>query len=159
MDLKFPSLSAVVKGTLDTLKRFPLPMLSAIVGTCLCIYLVGMKFDEQKHYEHLWKIVMCSWLALNLFLALGFFSERRNFNAAQKYLLHVFALFLIAGYYFLLPEFRKMTLTDITRYALFTIGLHFLVAFSPFIAKGEINGFWVFNKTLRIRFLLSTLYS
>ena len=66
---------------------------------------------------------------------------------------------ILVGYYFLLPEFRKMTLTNGTQYFLFTIGLHLLVAFAPFYGKSEMNGFWQFNKTLFLRFLLSVLYS
>lgn len=159
MAFQFPSLSAVIKGTLDTLKRFPLPLLSAIVGSGICIYIIGMKWDVQKNFEYLWKIVMCCGLGLNLFLALCLISERRNHGAAQKYLLQILALVLVVGYYFLLPEFRKMTVSDATRYTLFSTALHLLVAFSPFIARGEINGFWQFNKTLFLRFLLSALYS
>jgi len=159
MAFQFPSLSAVIKGTFDTLKRFPLPLLSAIVGSVICIYIIGMKWDVQKNFEYLWKIVMCCGLGLNLFLALCLISERRNHGTAQKYLLQIFALLLVVGYYFLLPEFRKMTVSDATRYTLFSTGLHLLVAFSPFIARGEINGFWQFNKTLFLRFLLSVLYS
>ena len=145
MVFQFPSISKVIAGTLDTLKRFPLPLLTAIVGSGICIYMVGIKWDLKKDFEYLWKIVMCCGLGLNLFLALGLISERRNHGTIQKYLLQIIALFLLVGYYFLLPEFRKMTITDGTRYTLFSIGLHLLVAFSPFIAKGEINGFWQFN--------------
>ncbi|MBI4947629.1 MAG: DUF4153 domain-containing protein [Bacteroidetes bacterium] len=159
MTFQFPSLSAVIKGILDTAKRFPLPLLSAIVGSGICIYIIGMKWDVQKDFDYLWKIVMCCGLGLNLFLSMSLISERRDHGAIQKYTAQIFGLLILTGYYFLLPEFRKMTITDGTRYALFTTGLHLLVAFSPFIARGEINGFWQFNKTLFLRFLLSALYS
>lgn len=159
MAFRFPSITAVIKGALDTLKRFPVPLFSAIAGTGICIFMLELKWNEQKNFEYLWKIVMCCGLGLNLFLALGLFSERKNHGAVQKYLLQLIALLLVAAYYFLLPEFRKMTLSDATRYSLFSVGLHMLVAFAPFIAKGEINGFWQFNKNLFLRFLLSVLYS
>ncbi|MBI4929419.1 MAG: DUF4153 domain-containing protein [Bacteroidetes bacterium] len=159
MAFRFPSVSAVIKGTLDTLKRFPLPLLSAIIGSGICIYMLELKWDVQKDFEHLWKMVMCCGLGLNLFLSMSLISERRNHGAVQKYLAQFAGLLLLVGYYFLLPEFRRMTVTDGARYSLFSTGLHLLVAFSPFIARGEINGFWQFNKTLFLRFLLSVLYS
>ena len=159
MAFRFPSISAVIKGALDTFKRFPLPLLSAIVASGICIYMLELKWDVQKNWEYLWKIVMVCWLGLNLFLSMNLISERRNQTGIGKYLIQIVGLVLLVGYYFMLPEFRRMTITDGTRYSLFSVGLHLLVAFSPFIARGEINGFWQFNKNLFLRFLLSALYS
>lgn len=159
MAFKFPSISAVITGALNTLRRFPLPLLSSVIGTAVCIYMLELKWDEQKKFEYLWKIVMCCGLGLNLFLSMSLISERRNDNAFTKYFMQLLGIGILIGYYFLLPEFRKMTLTNATQYSLFTIGLHLLVAFAPFISKGEMNGFWQFNKTLFLRFLLSVLYS
>jgi hypothetical protein len=39
------------------------------------------------------------------------------------------------------------------------IALHLFVAYSPYIRNYNENGFWQFNKTLFLRFLLSALYS
>src|ERR1051326_2980497 len=112
MAFRFPSLSAVIKGAFDTLKRFPLTLACAIVASGISIYMLELKWDEQKKYEYLWKIVMCCWLGLNLFLSMSLISERRNHNVIQKYAIQFFGLILIVGYYFLLPEFRRITLTD-----------------------------------------------
>ena len=159
MALRFPSFESFVKGTLDTLKRFPLPLFSSILASSICIYLIDVEWDHKNKLDYLWKIAMCCWIGLNLFLSMSLISERRNHGAVQKYAAQILGVLLLVGYYFLLPEFRRMTITDGTRYALFTTGLHLLVSFSPFIARGEINGFWQFNKTLFLRFLLSALYS
>lgn len=159
MAFKLPSVSALIKGALDTAKRFPLPLLSAIVASGISIYIIDLGWEREKKYEYLWKIVMCCWLGLTMFFSMCMISERRNHSTAQKYLAQFFGIIILVGYYFLLPEFRRMTITDGTRYALFSTGLHLLVAFSPFIARGEVNGFWQFNKTLFLRFLLSILYS
>lgn len=159
MTFQFPSLSAVIKGALDTLKRFPLSLLSSIVGTAICIYMLELKWDHQKNFEYLWKVVMCCGLGLNLFLSMSLISERRNDSMPLKYLIQFLGICILVGYYFLLPEFRKMTLTNATQYSLFAIGLHLLVAFAPFAVKSEMNSFWQFNKTLFLRFLLSALYS
>jgi hypothetical protein len=39
------------------------------------------------------------------------------------------------------------------------VGLHLLVAILPFLHAGQINGFWQYNKSLFLRFLLAVLYS
>ena len=41
---------------------------------------------------------------------------------------------------------------------LMSLALHLLVAFAAFTGKGQIQGFWQFNKTLFLRFLTSVLY-
>ena len=46
-----------------------------------------------------------------------------------------------------------------TRFALFTIALHLLIAFVPFTTKGELNGFWQYNKIIFLRILISALYT
>ena len=46
-----------------------------------------------------------------------------------------------------------------TRFLLFTIAFHLLIAFIPFITKGELNGFWQYNKIIFLRILLSALYT
>ncbi|TAL61753.1 MAG: DUF4153 domain-containing protein, partial [Bacteroidetes bacterium] len=159
MAFQLPSLSAFIKGAIDTLKRFPLPLAVSVLATGVTIYMLELKWDVQKEFEYLWKIVMCCWLGLSMFLAFSLYSERKNHSAIQKYVLQAIGLALTIGYYFLLPEFKKMTISEGTQYALFSTGLHLLVSFSPFIARGEINGFWQFNKSLFLRFLLSALYS
>ncbi|HEY4798878.1 MAG TPA: DUF4153 domain-containing protein [Bacteroidia bacterium] len=159
MAFQLPSFTNVIKGALGTLKRFPLPILSAMLGSGICMYMVQIGWSEQKHIDYLWKVVMCSWLGLNLFFAMSLISEKRRDGAAQKYFMQILGIVMLVGYYFLLPDFKKMTVTTATQYSLFSIGLHLLIAFAPFIGRGEFNGFWQFNKTLFLRFLLSVLYS
>ena len=160
MAFSFPSIASVVKGALDTLKRFPFPLASAVLASSICIYIINdWRWSEKQDLEYLWKIVMCCWLGFNLFFSFSLISERRNHAVLQKYLFQFLGLIMIVAYYFLLPDFSKMTIADGSRYALFVTGLHLLVAFSPFIGRGEINGFWQFNKTLFLRFLLSILYT
>lgn len=159
MPFRFPSLSSLMKGALDTLKRFPFSLLAATAGSVICIYMLELKWNEQKQVEYLWKIVLCCALGVNLFLSMSLISERRAHGALQKYAAQFFGITILVVYYFLLPDFSKMTLTDGTRYSLFAIALHLLVAFSPFIGRGGTGGFWQFNKTLFFRFLLSVLYS
>ncbi|MFH1005131.1 MAG: DUF4153 domain-containing protein [Bacteroidota bacterium] len=159
MIFSFPSLVSLAKSVVETFRRFPLSLSSAIIASGISIFIIDHNCEAQKEFEYLWKVVMCCGLGLNLFLSLTFFSERAKHNFGMKMILQLAALALVVVYYFLLPEFQKMLITDIVRYILFTIGLHLLVAFSPFVARGEINGFWQFNKSLFLRFLLSMLYA
>ncbi|MBN8701935.1 MAG: DUF4153 domain-containing protein [Bacteroidetes bacterium] len=159
MALQFPSLSVVVTGVQNTIKRFPFVLASAIIASAVSMYMLELKGAEEYNHEYLWKIVMCCWLGLNLFLSISLIAEQGNHSTTQKYAAQFFGITILIVYYFILPEFGRISISDGTRYFLFSLGLHLLVSFSPFIARGWINGFWQFNKTLFLRFLLSAFYS
>src|ERR1035437_3259531 len=156
--LKLPSLQTLLSEAIKTFKRFPLALLASIIATILAMYLIHRDYLEFKN-TNIWKIIMCCSLGLNLFLASELFSESKNHNISKRLLLQVFAFILIICYYFILPDVKNFGVQEIARFALFSIGLHLLVSFSPFISSGHITGFWQFNKSLFIRFLTACLYS
>ncbi len=156
---KLPSVQHVFKEAGNTFKRFPLPLLVSIAATFIAVYLTHVRYEDRESTENLWKIVICCSLGLNLFIATRLFSESKGFSSLKYNLLQSVALLLLIGYYFTLPVFKDFTTQDIIRYALFSIGLHLLVSFAPFISKGHTNGFWQFNKSLFLRFLTACLYT
>ena len=156
--LKLPSLQILINEAIKTFRRFPLALLAAVAGTLISMYLIHSNYEELKN-TNTWKIVMCCSLGLNLFLATELFSESSKLSFTKRVLLQVLSLVLIASYYFILPDVKDFGVQEIARYALFSIGLHLLVSFSPFISAGHIVGFWQFNKTLFLRFLIASLYS
>jgi len=157
--LKLPSLSKLLNDAIFTLKRFPLSLFASIIASCFAISLIHCDFDVRKKEEYLFKIIMCCYLGLNLFLASALFSESKLHGNLKKITFQSSGVLLILGYYFMLPDVKDFGVQEITRFILFVIALHLLVAFAPFISKGNINGFWQYNKTLFLSFLTSTLYS
>ncbi len=156
---KLPSLQSLLRETADTLKRFPPALLAALIAAAAAVYLNHCDYEKLKEVNSLWKIIMCCSLGLSLFIAAELFSESKNHSIVQRIMLQAAAVILIAGYYFSLPDVKDFGLQDGVRFALFTIGLHLLVSFSPFISSGHINGFWQFNKSLFLRFLTAGLYT
>ena len=156
---KLPSLQSFINESINTIKRFPLSLLSSLIATAVAIYLTHSNYEKLQYVNYLWKIIMCCYLGLNLFLAAELFSESKGFIRAKRLSLQVLGFFLILFYYFLLPDFKDFGFEDVIRFALFVIGLHLLVSFVPFIGQGHTNGFWQYNKSLFLRFLTASLYS
>ena len=156
--LKLPSLQTLLSEAIKTFKRFPLALLSAMVATFAAIYLIHRDYIEFKNTDT-WKIIMCCSLGLNLFLAAELFSESKNNSISKRFIFQAISFVLIICYYFILPDVKDFGVRDIARFALFSIGLHLLVSFSPFISVGHTKGFWQFNKSLFLRFLTACLYS
>ncbi len=156
---KLPSIKTFVDEAINTFKRFPLVILASFVGTIVSIYLINFGYFERESVENLWKVVMCCYLGLNLFLATELFTESKNVNYRKRLLFLFFAAIFVLGYYFVLPTFKDFGVKEIARYILFIIGTHLLVAIAPFTSAGHLNGFWQFNKSLFLRFLTSCLYT
>ncbi len=150
MKQKLPSVQRIVDGARGVLARFPLAILISLVGTASALVLV--EESQQPLFE---KLFFCALLGLPLILAVYLYEERHG--KVNKYILEGIALLALVGYFFTLPE--EMHIVSGIRFALLWLAVHLLVAFSPFIGRGEINGFWQYNRTLLLRIILSGLYS
>src|SRR5262245_58939010 len=143
------SLGSLIRKASQTFLRFPLSIAAALAGTIVMLF--------ASHYEHiypepepfhLYKIAMSCYLVMLLSISVSLYAERFTFSAVKKNI--AFAVVLLLGilYFISLPE-KVETITSM-RFALFTIGLHFLVAFVPYTVRGEMNGLWQFNKYIFI---------
>ena len=102
---------------------------------------------------------MCSALGLSFFFATALFSEAKGHSLKEKIIVQALTLAIIIGYYFTIENYEEFNLDSFTRYTLYILAAHLLVAFSAFAGANKLNGFWQFNKTLFLRFLLSALYT
>ncbi|MFN4122358.1 MAG: DUF4153 domain-containing protein [Flavobacteriales bacterium] len=152
--MAFPSLDAIVRQASQTFSRFPLSILSAVLGTVLGISLV----ESSSNYEHsLSKMLLTTMLGLPLFLALTLFSEAKKHSSSVKLTVQLMGVVFVLIYFFTLEkEFTEVTAG---RFFLINLALHMAVAISAFTQKGRLNAFWQFNKTLFLQFLIAVLYS
>jgi hypothetical protein len=151
------------QAAVTTYKRFPFVIATAITCTVLSILL------EQKDYSftstptesflHIYaKVLMCGALGIPLFFAAAVFEERKFFKLQYKFNVGSMGVILfLFGYYFTLSTVPNET--DFIRYVVLALAAHLLVAFSPFVAVKEDNGFWQYNKALFLTILLSMLYT
>ncbi len=155
---KFPSLDALLKAAVHTFSRFPLTLLCALLSAGLGVALAEVAYDSPV--KHLLQCILAaSTLGIPLFTVAVLYAEKNGKSKVTTLLFQGIGVLLLAGYYFSLPEdFFRINETG-ARYVLISITLHFLVAYLPFLGGEQINGFWQYNKTLFLRFLLSLLYS
>ncbi len=149
-------LSKINKSLTVTLKRFYLPILSSIFATILAIILFETNFEDivKLRYAYLLHI---SVLAIPSFISVVIVGERYKFSFINKLLLNLGIFGLLVLYYFLLPNYFAEQV--IYRGILFTIAIHLIVSYLPFLKKGEFYNFWEYNKKLFERVIITTLYS
>ena len=154
---KFPSFQNVLKAIQKTVLRFPLEVLTAIIGTILAIILNEIKYDNpnREFYE---KALMSSSLCLVLFLSVSLFFLSSNKKPILRFITSLILGSLIVAFIFSFRE--KITQTEFQQFFVLNIALHLLVSFAGFLPKKyNQEEFWEFNKQLFLRILTSGLYS
>jgi hypothetical protein len=157
MKLKLASINQLYTSTKGVILRFPLAVLSTFVAALTSMYLLEQDYSDGKNLEPFIKLLITCALALPLFISVTLITETINIDSSRKIIFYVVAFILVFLYYWHFDN--KIQTSDYIRTYVLIIALHLFVAYSPYIRNYNENGFWQFNKTLFLRFLLSALYS
>lgn len=155
--MKLPSIHALTQLVMAAFKRFPLSILLAVTGSLFAILNIHLHYNDKDQHHYYSNITQSAYLGMLLLLALTIYGERNKLLLRPRIFLQFVGLVIIVLYYFSLPP-HSMEIRN-TQFFLFAIALHLLIAFVPFIGKGEINGFWQYNKAIFLRILMTALYS
>ncbi|MFT7196062.1 MAG: hypothetical protein ACI83W_000411 [Marinoscillum sp.] len=158
--MKFPSVSFLLEKSADAFLRFPLVICSATVAVSAGIYLIEFE-NTLGNPLPVVNLLLAGYLGVPMFLAARIFIDSRSRNEQLLWGLRIIVALLLVAIYFYLPGDQESLNPQISyiRYAIFAIAAHLLVAFCGYLSSNNLNGFWNFNKTLFLRFLLSALYA
>lgn len=152
----FPSLDKIIKETQTTIFRFPLEILTAIIGTICAIY--AIEHNDRELQRMFAKIIMSCSLCLVLFLSISLYFINNSKNNIIR-----FTTSLILGsltFVFIFQFSKNIKTYETYQFIALNIALHLLVSFAAFISKKYNEAaFWEFNKELFLRILTSGLYS
>lgn len=155
--MKFPSLRNVLSDVASVIRRFPFETLFSVIGTIAAICLTELSNTATLAETWCVRALMTANLGLLISLSTTLYTESKKMSGKHLMMYKIITALVAAGLIFILnPYVHK---ADYTRFFLLSFGLHLLVAFAAFLAPGQIQGFWQFNKTLFLRFLTSALYS
>ncbi|MDL5047358.1 DUF4153 domain-containing protein [Oscillatoria amoena NRMC-F 0135] len=153
--MKLPSLHSLLTGFVQVARRFPLELAAAMTGTICAMLLFEREYSDAE--DQIILLLLCSNLALTLFLSISVLAEARKFSARNKLVLMVSALLFMVLVFFSLDPVSDET--NIFRFVFLFVAFHLLVSFAPFIYRGSIEGFWEYNMRIFIRILTAGLYS
>lgn len=148
--MRFPSLKVLMSEAGRTLRSYPLVLLFAATAAVAALALVDVSKNDTLN-----RLLLSAQLGIPLFFAVTIFGRR--LDPPIRRTIEVGCVALLAAYFFSITP-RMETITA-TRFIQFNIGTHLLVAFLPFARLPGVGGFWQYNRTLFLRFLLSALYS
>ncbi len=153
---RFPSFQKIIDTTRNTISRFPLETITAVLGTIMAIYLSEeLSGPMEKIYI---KTLLCCSLCLALFLSITLYFSRDLKNNALRFGTSLLLGSIIALFVFNFSDPIKSY--EMYQFLALNLGLHLLVSFAAFIhEKYDTEAFWEFNKQLFLRILTAGLYS
>jgi len=154
--MKLPSLRVILDASRETLSRFPLVLLVALIGTISAVLLTEGKAPTTPFESVLIRLLMTCALGLPMFMALAMIAEKQG----RKLVLNGIGILFLILYFILLPAQPALAPTGfLVVFVALLAGFHLLVAIAPFMKRDEISAFWEYNKTLLLRLLLSLFYA
>lgn len=158
--MNFPSLERIITQSFSTLKRFPLALASAASGALISVYLIALPYQQAGEVSFLYSALLISILGIPLFTTIPLVGEQQRWRGTTMTIVSIAAVTVLLLYYYLLPDDLDAAPTEhLYRYVLYFIAIHLLAAVAPFGGKGNMNGFWQYNKTLFLRLLTAVLFS
>jgi len=141
-----------------TFRRFPLTLISAVIGTVVAIILVD--YEEPFEASVLYNILLSTIVALPLMTALKLSAERESSNSGRGWTLQAVGVTLLVVYAFTVPaDLPRAPLFHLSRFFAFGIGCCLLLSFSAFRHKAQSNGFWQFNRIIVFRIMLAGAFA
>lgn len=158
--MKLPSINYLFTSAKDSLKRFPLTIISSLFAAIIAVYMIEHNKEISNMFPYI-NLMLCFSLAIPLFICTTIITKKYGLHRKKEIILNLIALGILVGIYFTFPnkETTHNTSLPYIKFTLYSITCHLLVSFIPFILNKQLNAFWHYNKILFIRFLTSVLYS
>jgi hypothetical protein len=155
--MKFPSIDTLAGSLVKTLRRWPLTIALAVVGTWLLMQASNNSLFPEDLREPLWRMIACCYITMLFTIAVTVFVESRGLRLVVKVCLLALAVGLGLAFYFTLPE---LSTPRMIRILLLALAVHWLIAVIPYLkADDGPNGFWDYNRKLFLRALQTMLYT
>jgi hypothetical protein len=158
MSMSLPSLGKVSADLRRTLLRFPLVVLAAAVGTAAAIILIDR--EGPMGSPVLSRLLLASGIGVPLLSAVALMREKMTWGAGRTVGANGAGLLLLASYAVTVPaDLENAPALHAIRFLLLSVAAVMLVSVGPYLRRGEVNGFWHFNKSLFLRILVALLYA
>ena len=149
--MRWLSLDTAWWAARNTLARFPMALLSAIVAAIAASLTI-----ENNSGQHA-RLLATALLGLPLFIASVVTAERRGIAPRHRWMLDLaLALGLVLLYTVSLRWSERLTALHFLQLG---VAAHLLVAVGPYFTTERLDGFWQFNRILFLRFLIGVFYA
>jgi hypothetical protein len=150
--MRLPSIEQLVRVGRQSAGRFPLVLLSAAVAAG-----AGALLPDSSIEDTLVGFLYVATLGIPLFLALDLTAKRRGTSGRTLWIGRLVVLAILVGLYVARLSWSEPA--EWLRYVQLSVAAHLLVAVAPYLGVREWNGFWQYNRSLLLRFLIAGVFS
>lgn len=151
--MRLPSIEQLARAGRQSAGRFPLVLMSAAVAAAAGSLLPDSSIDR----EIVGGLLYASSLGIPLFFALDLVAERRGTRGRDRWIARGIAVGILVAIYAVRPTWSEQV--QVLRYVQLSMAVHLLVAVAPYAGVREWNGFWQYNRSLLLRFLMAAVFS
>ena len=154
--MKLPSISQVYLEVRRAARRFPFVLFCALALVITALILIETEPKQSVGFP----ILFSAMLGLPLLAALALCAEKRKLSPGLSVSTQLLGVLLLVAHGFSVPtSFQHAQADFFIRFGLLAAGLVLLVMIAPYLKKGEMNGFWQYNKTLFFRLFVAAIFS
>lgn len=154
--MKLPSIHQVCLEAGRAASRFPFVLFCALAFAITAIFLLESEPKQSVGFPILFAAV----LGIPFLTALALCAEKRKWGSGLSIGVQCLGILLLIGYGSSVPTAFPHDQADFfIRLALLAAGSVLLVMILPYLRKGELNGFWQYNKTLVFRLFVTAVFS
>lgn len=156
--MKLPSLQQIADASMRTLRRFPFVLVVAAAGTAAAVIIIEHEATAESNAA--FRVLFAALLGVPMLIGLTLLAEKRRWKRAAALGTQGIGVALLAVYAWTLPDhIASAPAMHVIRLLILIAGMHLFVAVAPWLGRGEVNGFWQFNKTLFLRIFTAALFS
>ncbi|AWW31409.1 hypothetical protein DN752_15475 [Echinicola strongylocentroti] len=158
--INLPSLSYLNTFALKAAMRFPLALLSAIVAASTGNYLIENESRLSNAFPVI-NMMLTAALGVSLFFCISIFNEKKKIPSPFNIVNQVLGIIFLGWVYFSLPDgsSTESIAMPYYRFAIFSVIIHLLASFAPYLKNIHTLAFWNYNKILFLRLLTALFYS
>lgn len=145
---------ALRRRSAATARRFPLAFSSAAIAAATLVLLADATLSGAAS-RAAWRLFAAAAFGFPLFVALRMLAERKGWGLPETNAAQAAGVLVAAACSFTLPD--RSAGPAVVRFAVLCLGFFPLMTLAPFPGRGEINGFWHYNRALLARFLFALL--
>lgn len=150
--MRLPSIEQLVRAGRGSAGRFPLVFLSAAIAAA-----AGVLLPDSSIEDTLLGVLYVATLGIPLSLAVELVAERRGLSGLTRWMAGFMVVALLVAIY--VGRLSWSEPVELLRYVQLSVAAHLLVAVAPYLGVREWNGFWQYNRSLLLRFLIAGVFS
>ncbi len=146
--MQLPTPGFLFTAFLQVCRRFPGPLLCAVLGSIACFALIEENGDQDDTAFFLRNWITCM-LGLPFLTALVSYAESKAWEEKRSWMLQLIGLALLVGCWFWLdPKADGFEYRTLPRYIVLVLSAHLGVAVGPYLNKRPVREFWEYNRQL-----------